>query len=285
MRVKKTITKICLYCNEEFTRPAWWAKKIRYCSLACSSRHREELGLNNTGFSKGHVPANKGKTLEESYDPETVKRLRDALIKANTGRPSGNKGRKHPYKPRPSARKEKVIKKCPNPTNNENCGGIIKSRGSLCQSCALIGHIPWNKGLTKKDAPSLAVPQERRDRISAGGMGRKVSNETKRKIARNNRESMKRKMAAGGTPMVPAIGIYEPGFLDKMESLLGYKIERQHPVIGYWLDGYCRELNLAIEIDEKHHLKQAEYDKKREDDIKNELGCRFLRIPLYKNAI
>ena len=86
-------------------------------------------------------------------------------------------------------------------------------------------------------------------------------------------------------PTSISVGIHEKPFLDKMEVLLRRKIHRQHPVAGYFLDGYCEDLNLAIEIDEKYHILQPEKDKQRELDIKNELGCRFLRIPLYKTAI
>ena len=76
------------------------------------------------------------------------------------------------------------------------------------------------------------------------------------------------------------IGKHESVILDKLEHFIGYKIIRQHQVLQYFLDGYCAELNLAIEIDEPKHLQQIESDELREHNIINEIGCTFLRIPV-----
>ena len=50
----------------------------------------------------------------------------------------------------------------------------------------------------------------------------------------------------------------------------------------YKIDGYCHELHLAIEIDEKYHLHTgiAIKDKEREEEITKVIGCTFLRISL-----
>jgi very-short-patch-repair endonuclease len=78
------------------------------------------------------------------------------------------------------------------------------------------------------------------------------------------------------------IGNNETQILNKVEEIINFKIERQHHVIGYSVDGYVPELNLVIEIDERYHydnkgnlrLKDIERQKK----IENELNCDFLRI-------
>ena len=116
------------------------------------------------------------------------------------------------------------------------------------------------------------------------GIAKQGSPEHHRKLREATIKKIK-KQKFNGLNICPATSPYEKPFLDKIENLVGKKIKRQYPVIGYFLDGYCEELNLAIEIDEKYHRYQEERDKQRELDIKNELGCRFLRIPLYKNAI
>lgn len=76
------------------------------------------------------------------------------------------------------------------------------------------------------------------------------------------------------------IGKYETSILDFLEESFGYRIKRQYEVIGYFLDGYCPVLNLAIEIDETYHNKkeQLKKDNKREELIKKQLGCKFLRL-------
>ena len=80
----------------------------------------------------------------------------------------------------------------------------------------------------------------------------------------------------------PCIGKHEKQYLDWLEDVLGYKIIRQYPVSGYFLDGYCKERNLAIEIDEKGHFdykgKLTERDIIRQKEIEKELNCSFLRI-------
>lgn len=80
--------------------------------------------------------------------------------------------------------------------------------------------------------------------------------------------------------MIPCIGKQEKPILDKLENFFSYTILRQHRVNGYFLDGYCPMLNLAIEIDEPRHKRTdiLKKDKYREEQIKNKLNCSFLRI-------
>lgn len=59
-------------------------------------------------------------------------------------------------------------------------------------------------------------------------------------------------------------------------------------IFGYFVDGYDKEKNVVIEYDEKHHfdkhgrLKQK--DCIRQQNIINEIGCKFIRIN-YKGEI
>ena len=77
------------------------------------------------------------------------------------------------------------------------------------------------------------------------------------------------------------IGKNEEKLLKEIEDKTGFKIIRQFRVLNYFVDGYIKELNLAIEIDEKYHENQKEKDKNRQDLIENELGCKFIRIKDY----
>ena len=78
----------------------------------------------------------------------------------------------------------------------------------------------------------------------------------------------------------PRMGKFEKQILDNLEESLGYDIFRQHRVNGYFLDGYCSALNLAIEVDERYHKKKEclQRDYERENNIKNTLNCSFLRL-------
>ncbi len=78
--------------------------------------------------------------------------------------------------------------------------------------------------------------------------------------------------------MYPCIGKYEKPILDTFEKFFGYTISRQYPVAGYFVDGYCHTLHLAIEVDESFHRNMKEADNYRENIIKKQLNCSFLRI-------
>jgi len=77
------------------------------------------------------------------------------------------------------------------------------------------------------------------------------------------------------------IGKNEKEILDDIEEKQNIKIERHYEICGFIVDGYCKELNIAFEVDESYHKYQKEKDKKREEIIKKELNCDFIRINDY----
>jgi len=111
----------------------------------------------------------------------------------------------------------------------------------------------------------------------------KISNaHTGKTLSKRTKEKMRIAKIAYITKhsMPITIGKYEAQILDKLEYCLGYPILRQYKVGGYSLDGYCAMLNLAIEVDEKHHMnkKNVKKDFIRENNIKNKINCKFLRL-------
>lgn len=61
------------------------------------------------------------------------------------------------------------------------------------------------------------------------------------------------------------------------QSKLGVRFIRQKPIGNYIADFYCREKKLVIEIDGWTHDKKYEYDKNRDEYMKN-IGIHVLRI-------
>ena len=57
----------------------------------------------------------------------------------------------------------------------------------------------------------------------------------------------------------------------------GYDFDRQKPIDNYIVDFYCKELQLAIEIDGESHYGNPERDKKKDKSL-NELGVTVLRF-------
>lgn len=139
-------------------------------------------------------------------------------------------------------------------------------------------------------------------RLSMGNLGKHLSEETKQKLSKAHKgktpwnkgkclcEETREKMRKSRFAYIeksfgikyPVIGKNEKILLDKLETKLGYRIIRQYKIGGYHLDGYIPEINLAIEVDEKYHKGITEKDVKREEFIRQKLGCEFLRIKDYK---
>ena len=72
----------------------------------------------------------------------------------------------------------------------------------------------------------------------------------------------------------------EESALTTIEQILGITLMRQHPVLTYRLDGYCKESNTAYEIDEPEHESKTLADASRQAKIEAAIGCKFVRIKL-----
>lgn len=62
-------------------------------------------------------------------------------------------------------------------------------------------------------------------------------------------------------------------------KMMGYKFNRQKPLLNYIVDFYCKSLKLVIEVDGVSHDNQISYDrdKKRQAELEN-IGLSFLRF-------
>ncbi len=63
----------------------------------------------------------------------------------------------------------------------------------------------------------------------------------------------------------------------KGKKLKGHRFIRQKPIDSYIVDFFCKELMLIIEIDGASHWENEEYDRKRDNKLKN-LGFNILRF-------
>lgn len=59
---------------------------------------------------------------------------------------------------------------------------------------------------------------------------------------------------------------------------VGYEIIHQYPINNHFIDWYLPELKLAIEYDERHHLRSKDDDIKRQQEISQLLDCKFIRF-------
>lgn len=126
--------------------------------------------------------------------------------------------------------------------------------------------------ILRKGKKRKPFSSEHRKNIGKVSSGRKLSVETRQKL----RLSMIRYVETVCKKVTPNLGKNEKRILDELERTINYQIVRQFRVLGYFLDGYVEELNLAIEVDEKP--KTSQRDTQREENIRNALNCEFLRI-------
>ncbi len=63
----------------------------------------------------------------------------------------------------------------------------------------------------------------------------------------------------------------------KRKQVRGYDFDRQKPIDNYIVDFYCKELQLAIEVDGESHYGNEERDRKKDMRL-NELGVSVLRF-------
>lgn len=105
----------------------------------------------------------------------------------------------------------------------------------------------------------------------------------------SKRTDVKRKQREGAIKYVekirgkcsPNIGKNEKQLLDEFELNNNCKLIRQYYIknLGYFVDGYWKEQNVIIEVDEKPKINER--DIRREKEIKEELNCKFIRIKDY----
>ena len=63
----------------------------------------------------------------------------------------------------------------------------------------------------------------------------------------------------------------------KQKKIAGYDFDRQRPIDEYIVDFYCKDLMLAIEVDDESHDHKYKYDQMRQKRLES-LGISFLRF-------
>jgi hypothetical protein len=111
-------------------------------------------------------------------------------------------------------------------------------------------------------------------------------------------EQAKRRMREAVVRRVKKYGIHSRNFnpnacifIDEYGKKNGYNFQHalnggEVSICGYLVDGYDRDKNVVIEIDEKQHFdlngNLKPKDIKRQNDIEKYIKCKFIRIPIKK---
>jgi very-short-patch-repair endonuclease len=84
-----------------------------------------------------------------------------------------------------------------------------------------------------------------------------------------------------GNILMPNVGILEQICLNELQKLTVYYIIRNQLLIGYFPDGYIKELNLVIEFDERYHFLDY-YKNYKEKDIQKNLDYQKEQLTIFR---
>jgi len=135
--------------------------------------------------------------------------------------------------------------------------------------------------LMKEKQRGKIISIKQRKQISKTLKGKKPWNTGKKNIYSKQliqRKKILRQQQILNNGYTTNLGKNEKRILDEIELSLNKKINRQFILDGYFIDGYCKSLNLVIEVDEKYHINNKERDKYRQKYVQNKLNCDFIRI-------
>ena len=129
----------------------------------------------------------------------------------------------------------------------------------------------------------LNMAPELKQKVIDGNKNRTPSEETRRKM-RLARIHYIEKIKLLGAQMKPAFNLTACHYFNELNKQNGWNL--QHAMnggeyyledLGYWVDAYDKNKNIAIEYDEGYHNKRKDADTRRMNEIKRHLGCKFYR--------
>jgi hypothetical protein len=144
---------------------------------------------------------------------------------------------------------------------------------------------------TKKAMHSYEVENKMNKIWSSTAFKEKISKIHKGKIVSNE---VKKKMRISAAKRIEKYGIHSRNYnpdackiIDEYGKQNGYNFQHalnggEHRVDGYFVDGYDKDKNVVIEIDEKPHFdfngNLKEKDIRRQKEIEEYLKCKFVRL-------
>lgn len=254
--------KICEYgCEKEgkyqFKNGKWCCSKTYY---ECIS-YREKISLANRNPSKETKEkmskVQRGKILSEEHKKKISKANKNPSKEARKKMSEANKGKIH---------SEEHKKKL----SEAHKGQIVSEE------------------TRKKISETLKNPsKEMRKKMSKAQKGRKHSKESRKKMrlaAINRIKKNSGQISPNYNPeackLIEKYGIRNGCDFQHAENGGEFYIKE----LGYWVDGYDREKNIVIEIDESHHFdfdgNLNIKDLERQQEIIDFLGCEFIRLQI-----
>lgn len=180
--------------------------------------------------------------------------------------------------------------------------GIKGYKTKLCMNCVYKNRIIPIKNKYERNCPDCNTVLSYANRYSLKyseknkckckrcmRLGKKHSTETIKKIRMSNIKNIEKHIKNGGT-MCPKYNPEACKIIDEYGKKHGYNFQHtenggEHHIkeLGYFVDGYDKEKNVVIEVDEAHHFRNGNLRNKdiiRQKEIMNYLQCEFIRAKL-----
>lgn len=290
--------ELCFYgCGQEATHIF---KNGRYCcsdnTSKCPSMKKINSELNsgnmNGFFGKKHSEESKNKMSKSRREGKPIKEKKDRV---------SLKGRKHTEEARKKMSEAKKGKKrkpfteetlekmrlANSGSKNHNFGKSPSEETRKKIGEAHKGEKHWSFGKSPSEESRKKMSMSHKGQ-KPGITGKHHSIETKRKMRLSHIKVIENRLDNGGQ-ISPNYNPYACKLIDEYGKENGYNFQHAEnggeffiKELGYWLDGYDREKNIVIEIDEKHHFdidgNLRNKDINRQKEIENFLKCQFIRI-------
>ena len=253
----------CKYCNKEFDNKHKLGGHIIHCKL-------------NPNYEKNL------KQLEEARKHINYDKLNNQNLYLHCrfcNKEISNKGCLVIHEK--ACKKNPNREKCPNRKGN---GGNTK------------GYSAWNKGLTKETDERIKKRTETWLKNVKEGktnvIGRPHTEETKQKLRKIFKEKVENQIG----PFKCFYNKKACKYIDKLNEEKCWNLQHAEnggevECLGYFLDGYDKDLNIVFEYDEEQHYKDKEHnilndkDIQRQQNIINKLHCEFWRYNEYLDLL
>jgi hypothetical protein len=213
---------------------------------------------------------NRGLTKETS---ESVKKQSDAL--------KGRTKETHPYI---KAQSEKLKEQVPWIKGKKH---TEESKKKMSESILKLDLVPWNKGKTKETSKRLQKISKHFNGVKRGPNKEPFNDE----IRKNQRLAAIKRIESKCGQLSPNYNTDACKLIDKYGKENNYNFQHAEnggefhvSGLGYWADGYDKEKNVVIEVDESFHFDingdLNERDVIRQKEITKHLQCEFIRLKI-----
>jgi len=245
---------------------------MKLCECGCG----EKVTKSNNRFILGHHARVIDCAWSRGFTKEShpgLKKLSNKLKGRTKETHSGVKAQSEKLKGRTSCMKGKNHTK--------------KSKKKMSDSILKLGLIPWNKGKTKETSKRLLGVSKKLNGKVRGVNKKPFSDE----IRRNQRLVAIKRIESKCGQLSPNYNPEACKLIEKFGKENNYNFQHAEnggefhvSGLGYWVDGYDKEKNVVIEIDEVFHFdldgNLKEKDIIRQKEITDFLKCKFIRLKI-----